>query len=329
MFSKKSIVFFASSLTLFSLASARTEYNENGSVGSDINDNWVVVDYPKSAGSMSTTRGNVIVNVEENVSITADYLNVYGTGSSIKFLGNNQVNAGNISIFGGADKSKGASMEFYNSTVNTSQINLREDATSLILKDSQVTISGKLVVNTNSSIVIDGGSLTCDIFSQTGAYSKETKADIKIINGAALKLNGQGNGAYQNGYNIYVDSESSFNATAIANYYGKLTFEAGAEVSFAKGNKLENMSFELVIDDVSTLQEKELNEYFETITLAGNSIENLLTSENLTVLDKMSGISFEVSVSDSGIITLVPEPSTYAAIFGAVVLAFAAYRRRK
>ena len=175
MFSKKSIVFFASSLTLFSLASARTEYNENGSVGSDINDNWVVVDYPKSAGSMSTTRGNVIVNVEENVSITADYLNVYGTGSSIKFLGNNQVNAGNISIFGGADKSKGASMEFYNSTVNTSQINLREDATSLILKDSQVTISGKLVVNTNSSIVIDGEALLAIFFHKREHTQKKQK----------------------------------------------------------------------------------------------------------------------------------------------------------
>lgn len=329
MFSKKSIVFFASSLTLFSLALARTEYNESVSIASDISDSWVVVDFPQSAGNMSTTRGNVIVNVEENVSVTADYLNVYGTGSSIKFLGNNQVNAGSISIFGGVDKSKGASMEFYNSIVNASQINLREDTTSLILKNSQVTISGKLVVNTNSSIVIDGGSLVCDMFSQTGTYTKETKADIKIINGSDLKLNGQGSGAYQNGYNIYVDSESSFNAIASANYYGKLTFEAGAEVSFAEGNKLENMSFELVLDDISSLQDKQLNEYLETITLAGKSVEDWLSSDNLTVLDKKSGISFDVSVSDSGIITLVPEPSTYAAVFGALVLAFAAYRRRK
>ncbi|MBO5782330.1 MAG: PEP-CTERM sorting domain-containing protein [Opitutales bacterium] len=97
----------------------------------------------------------------------------------------------------------------------------------------------------------------------------------------------------------------------------------------ANGISLENTSFELVIDDISTLQDKQLNEYFETITLAGNSIENLLTSENLTVLDKESGILFDVSISDSGIITLVPESSTYAAIFGALALAFAAYRRRK
>ena len=97
----------------------------------------------------------------------------------------------------------------------------------------------------------------------------------------------------------------------------------------ANGISLENTSFELVIDDISTLQDKQLNEYFETITLAGNSIENLLTSGNLTVLDKESGILFDGSISDSGIITLVPEPSTYAAIFGALALAFAAYRRRK
>ena len=48
MFSKKSIIFFASTLTLVSLASARIEYNESTSVASDISDSWIVVDYPKS-----------------------------------------------------------------------------------------------------------------------------------------------------------------------------------------------------------------------------------------------------------------------------------------
>ncbi len=34
-------------------------------------------------------------------------------------------------------------------------------------------------------------------------------------------------------------------------------------------------------------------------------------------------------LDNQGFLTIVPEPSTYAAIFGAVALAFAAYRRRK
>lgn len=328
MFLKKSIVFFASSLTLFSLALARTDYNESVSVTSDISDNWVCVDYPQSSGNMSTTRGNVIVNIEKNVSVTADYLNVYGTGSSIKFLGNNQVNAGSISIFGGAGAT-GASMEFYNSTINAASINLREGSPSLLLQDCQTTVTGNLLINTGANIVIDGGSIVADSFSQIGASSKDTSADIKILNGGTLALNGQGASYYKNGYNIYVDSTSSFTSSSQCSYYGTIAFEAGANISLGSGISLSNASFELVLDDISTLQDKELNEYFETVTLSGSSIENLLSSENLTVLDKMSGISFEVSVSDSGIITLVPEPSTYAAIIGALALAFAAYRRRK
>ena len=328
MFSKKSIIFFASTLTLFSLASARIEYNESASVASDISDSWIVVDYPKSAGSMSSTRGNVVVRVENNVSATADYLNAYGTNSSLVFLGNNQVNAGSISIFGGAGQT-GASMEFYNSTINADSINLREGGTSLLLKDSQTTVSGKLNINSGANLIIDGGSFSANSFSQVGTYSKDNSADIKILNGGSFILNGDGVSYSKQGHNIYVDATSSFTSSNKDSFYGKLTFEAGANVSLANGISLENTSFELVIDDISTLQDKELNEYFETITLAGNSIENLLTSENLTVLDKESGISFDVSISDSGIITLVPEPSTYAAIFGALALAFAAYRRRK
>ncbi|MBO5782331.1 MAG: hypothetical protein J6R08_07745 [Opitutales bacterium] len=146
MFSKKSIIFFASTLTLVSLASARIEYNESTSVPSDISDSWIVVDYPKSGGNMSSTRGNIVVRVENNVSVTADYLNAYGTNSSLVFLGNNQVNAGSISIFGGAGQT-GASMEFYNSTINATSINLREGNSSLLLKDSQTTVSGKLNIN--------------------------------------------------------------------------------------------------------------------------------------------------------------------------------------
>ena len=89
------------------------------------------------------------------------------------------------------------------------------------------------------------------------------------------------------------------------------------------------MSFEFVVDDISAFQDKELNEYFETITLAGSSIENLLTSENLTVFDKSTNMTYNIRISDSGVITIIPEPSEYAAVFGAAMLAFAAYRRRR
>ena len=63
----------------------------------------------------------------------------------------------------------------------------------------------------------------------------------------------------------------------------------------------------------------------ETVTLADLE-ENMTVTYNGEVLDN-SQWSFD---SITGKLTAsVPEPSTYAAIFGALALAFAAYRRRK
>ncbi|MDX8415189.1 hypothetical protein [Intestinicryptomonas porci] len=103
-----------------------------------------------------------------------------------------------------------------------------------------------------------------------------------------------------------------------------MSFEAGAEVSFTNLSNIDDMSFEFVVDDISAFQDKELNEYFETITLAGSSIENLLTSENLTVFDKSTNMTYNIRISDSGTITIIPEPSECAAVFGAAMLVFAA-----
>lgn len=74
---------------------ARTQYNENTLVDSDVSDSQIIVD--------SSSRGNVKVSVAENVSIRAtDYLNVYGLNSCMTFLGNNEINVGNISVYKGA-----------------------------------------------------------------------------------------------------------------------------------------------------------------------------------------------------------------------------------
>lgn len=101
-----------------------------------------------------------------------------------------------------------------------------------------------------------------------------------------------------------------------------MSFEAGAEVSFTNLSNIDDMSFEFVVDDISAFQDRELNEYFETITLAGSSIENLMT-------DKSTNMAYNIRISDSGTITIIPEPSECAAVFGAAMLVFAAYRRRR
>ncbi len=296
-----------------SLGFANTQYDESTLVETNVNDAQIIVD--------RYLKGNIKVSVGENVSITANSLSVYGENSSLVFLGGNKVNAGNISIF------KGANINAYRTTINANKIFLEEEGASLFLKDCTATLKKEISLFNESNIVIDSSFLQADFIKYASSY-QGGGGDIKIINGGSLNLTGKGyNGSSY--ANIYVDSTSSFSTTEKMQYNGKLSFEAGAEISFAKGNDISNMTFEFVVDDISPFQDKELNEYFETITLAGSSIENLLTTENLTVYDKSTNMTYNIRISDNGAITIIPEPSTCAAILGAIALAFATYIRRK
>ncbi len=313
---------------------ARIEYSESTTVTDNISDNWVFVDYPTMAGNMSTTRGNVVVTVEKEVSVTASYLNVYGTGSSLVFLGNKQVNIGQISIYGGAG-STGASMEFYNSTINAGSIYLREGGTSLLVKDSTVTVSGKLNLNPDAKIIIDGGSIIASSFSQIGSDSYVTTADIRVLNKGSFVMSGGSGNAHE--HNIYVDSTSSFTSTNKDTYGGTLTVEVGAEVTFAADSKTSFESVTLILDYVIEDTGSELNlSGFNNIKMGEETVTFASLSENVIVQgtngDQYEMLYDETTKSYSAgeyIGTVVPEPSTYAMIFGALSLGFAMYRRRK
>lgn len=292
---------------------AETQYNENALVNSNVNDAQIIID--------SNSTGSVEVLVAENISFTANSLNVYGKSSSIGFLGGNLINAENISIY------EGSSMFARAATITANKISLEESGASLFLKDCETTVKKEIILAAQANIVIDGGFLQADFIDCMSSY-ESLGAEIKIINGGSLEIKGKGNNKFQNA-NIYVDSSSSFSASDKAQMNGTLSFEPGAVISLAKNYDIANASFELVVNDISTLTDKELNEYFETITLAGSSIENLITSENLTVYDKSTNMAYNIRVSENGTITIIPEHSACAAIFCAIALAFAAYRREK
>ena len=59
----------------------------------------------------------------------------------------------------------------------------------------------------------------------------------------------------------------------------------------------------------------------------GENESTLKSLANIKAYDSEKNL-LEISVVN-GWLSTVPEPSTYAAIFGAIALAFAAYRRRK
>lgn len=116
---------------------ARTQYNENTLVDSDVSDSQIIVD--------SSSRGNVKVSVAENVSLTGNSLSIYGENSSMEFLGNNEINVGNISVYKGAN-------------ITASSIYLQEEDASLFFKDCQTPINGQLTFLEETKLTIDGGS---------------------------------------------------------------------------------------------------------------------------------------------------------------------------
>ena len=88
--------------------------------------------------------------------------------------------------------------------------------------------------------------------------------------------------------------------------------------------------------DNLTLYLEDIDKLGETINLSNILSDNLSVvlaalEENDVVTIQFGSEIFSALVGENGIatITSVPEPSTYAMIFGAIALGFVAYRRRK
>lgn len=98
----------------------------------------------------------------------------------------------------------------------------------------------------------------------------------------------------------------------------------GSTVSLDSNTILNIGSLEVILSDLEEGTTYNLSDIFDDDTsIVLSAVEN-----NITMSD-MQGHSFGAIVSGNGQITAVPEPATYAAIFGVFALAFAAYRRRK
>ena len=114
---------------------------------------------------------------------------------------------------------------------------------------------------------------------------------------------------------------------------GKIVFEDDAQLSIADNTTLtltDDIAFVVEGDSVSASDILSLGNN-STIVMAGYSDEEAQTAFANLFKDS-NGNSVSISGLESVNITggpAVPEPSTYAAIFGAIALGFVAYRRRK
>lgn len=63
--------------SITSLALARKDYYSSTTITSDVYDSYgVMVDYPSSAGNVSTTKGNVVIDFAEGVSLETGWREV-------------------------------------------------------------------------------------------------------------------------------------------------------------------------------------------------------------------------------------------------------------
>ena len=147
------------------------------------------------------------------------------------------------------------------------------------------------------------------------------------LNGSRLML---GQGAFfeiTNGKTLTISSEIQIDTDLGGSTIFKVDGNAG--LTFEHGAKLTvNLIGDISEEDAYTFTAMTFE---DDARIAG--LEDLLKDENLflTVLGKKFNGSWDYAIKDNNLLISinVPEPTTVAAIFGALALAFAAYRRRK
>lgn len=187
--------------------------------------------------------------------------------------------------------------------------------------------------NRGGTINVDNATLNiADNFIQAeNSGSQVYTTNLNVTNGGKISVKGA----------IDVSSAVINNGTVIANEIvvksGRtlsvigasdvtadlLTVHDGSSVSISEDATLNIDALEVIIAD---LQE---GSSYNLVDIFGEDTSIVLAAVGDTVrMSDSSGNSFVASISGTTI-TAVPEPATYAAIFGGLALAFAAYRRRK
>ena len=193
---------------------------------------------------------------------------------------------------------------------------------------------GKIIVEDGSTIKSTNeyyklGSIAGISVSGSGSsievYNVVSKNEISVDSGAKIKAD------KVSASDIFVGSDSSLAATTSMKVENLLSVASDSTVS------AENISFEKLqisfLEDFSSGSDVNLNLADIFGENAGVVASALESGKEFTVIDA-NGNEYEAEFDETGgsVIHIggqIPEPSTYAAIFGALALVFAAYRRRK
>lgn len=331
-------------LLLGSTSAFGLDYLTDGEViRSDISDSWVKIGVnPQTATPPYPT---VNVYVDRGVSITANsYLMIY-ENNSITFRGENTVNGGIVSV------RKNSSLYAENTTFNINEITFMDDGSNSVLKNCTFNVKEFTIMTEDSgSLVLDNTKITTSVWFG-GTQVHDGLFNITLKNGSTLNITDAPSYGFNSGANFHLEGGSSLKAnSSIAsgsdifvgsgcsfNIDGKL--KTTKTITVASDAKIDasSISFEKLQVSFSKDLSEGSDENFNFADIFGENAGIVLSAleggKEFTVIDA-NGNEYEAEFDETGggVIHIggqIPEPSTYAAIFGALALAVVAYRRRR
>lgn len=193
-----------------------------------------------------------------------------------------------------------------------------------VLDSASVIFAGNSVVNNGKVIATSNVVNTSGDIRSEGKIGKESFVSF-----------GDGNDTFSGTYAGEIEGVKSIKVSANSNVSFEKAFDAStlyvdstSKVSLAEGTSVDNLnvSFAKAIETGANFEFDLAQIFGDDLTIVQSAIENdgfTITSESGKFFaDYENG---HIIVKDLA----VPEPSTYAAIFGAIALAFVAYRKRR
>lgn len=319
----------------------------------------------KSFEIKGTADSPVTFTIANALTLSQNFNTIYATNTTfsagdtkMSYLSKLDFTASNVTL-GDVSNGNAATLAFDSTTANLGSVNVGHSASFSVKNNSDVTITGWYseapTINVeNSKFTVSTGGFICsnnltmnftnaEIDINYGIRCSKNTLTLKMIDSSLLVRNGAYGGVVGA---IYVNSAdqktiislsnstidtltkditlgtniessltfSNLNAEETAISCGNLTFAGSLIVDFTDSNITENTLFTLI-----------------SATNASSVFDELLINKMVTVQGLKEGESYEW-ISEGSLVQLqfyaIPEPSTYAAVFGVLAVAFAFMRRR-
>lgn len=189
-------------------------------------------------------------------------------------------------------------------------------------------LAGKMTLNdvdfnANFKVVIDGGNYGASVSNNYQGYDLNM-ADVVFSGNTTFK-----------GTELIVDDTNKLSLLDSASVKvnslsaSNLIVSSGAKVEVSSANELSIENLKIILDDLSPLEFSEIFSASDGDTIVfSDELTNITVSNSSGELYDNVLFSYDADGNVIGI-AAVPEPATFAAVFGALALAFAAYIKRR